>query len=185
MGNELEERREDVVRVLRVIEYTGPRSAVEGVIQRSIQGQKTFTPKNPPAGLGGAIFVHDPREPHLPVTIRATTLGTFPEILEAAVLEQALRGEPTEKDLRIAELERELEAERKASSYKYQKQAGQMQNVQVSNQLFWNAQNSAQQMLGSSALDLRLDDVLTELEASADTNPDPGFLPRIKKALGL
>ena len=88
--------REDIIRVMRIVEYTGPRSAVEAAVARSIQGEKT---------VGGGEFRDK-------ITIRATTLGTFPEILESAVLIQALKGEPTEKDLWIAKLERELKAAR-------------------------------------------------------------------------
>jgi hypothetical protein len=54
----------DTIRVLRILEYVGPRDAVEAVIDRSIHGSRTY-------GLPG-------RE----VTITAATLGTFPEILE-------------------------------------------------------------------------------------------------------
>lgn len=51
---------EDIVRVLRVIEYTGARSVVETTIANSLQGTKV---------------VKD-------LTIRVATLGAFPEILE-------------------------------------------------------------------------------------------------------
>lgn len=54
----------DTVRVLRIIEYTGPREDVERVVSMSIHGTKTY----------GQIG-HE-------VTIRAATLGEFPEILE-------------------------------------------------------------------------------------------------------
>lgn len=52
---------EEEIRVLRVIEYVGPRSRVEDTIRRSIHGDKTF-------GF---------------VTIRAATIGMFPEILSS------------------------------------------------------------------------------------------------------
>lgn len=51
---------EDIVRVLRIIEYTGPRSAVEAQIERSLQGTKKL-----PNGLA----------------IRVATIGGYPEIL--------------------------------------------------------------------------------------------------------
>lgn len=51
---------EDIVRVLRIIEYTGPRYAVEAQIERSLQGTKKL-----PNG----------------VVIRAATIGGYPEIL--------------------------------------------------------------------------------------------------------
>ena len=53
----------DTIRVLRVIEYTGPRDKVEDQVARSLHGEKSW-------GTG--------------VTIRATTLGTFPEIMNQA-----------------------------------------------------------------------------------------------------
>ena len=52
--------REDIVRVLRILEYEGPRSSVEETIARSIHGEKV-------GGKG--------------LTIRAATLGTYPEII--------------------------------------------------------------------------------------------------------
>lgn len=51
---------EDRVRVLRVIEYVGPRSWVENIVTRSIHGTKE---------CGRDRFIH------------AATLGTYPEIL--------------------------------------------------------------------------------------------------------
>jgi hypothetical protein len=51
---------EEIVRVLRVIEYVGERSNVESTVSRSMQGEKQ---------MGG-------------LTIRAATIGTYPEILE-------------------------------------------------------------------------------------------------------
>ena len=52
---------EDIVRVLRVIEYVGPRERVESTVAKSIHGTKD-------AGLG--------------LTIRAATIGAYPEILK-------------------------------------------------------------------------------------------------------
>lgn len=52
---------EDIVRVLRIIEYTGPRSLVEKQISNSIHG--TRCPGN------GVI-------------IRAATIGEYPEIMD-------------------------------------------------------------------------------------------------------
>jgi hypothetical protein len=54
---------EDIVRVLRILEYTGPRTVVEKEVERSIHGTKEI---HQPGGL---------------LTIRATTLGEWPEIL--------------------------------------------------------------------------------------------------------
>lgn len=52
---------EDIVRVLRVIEYVGPRKRVEETVKNSLHGEKRL-------GLG--------------LVIRAATLGMFPEVLE-------------------------------------------------------------------------------------------------------
>lgn len=54
----------DTVRVLRVLEYVGPRDAVEEMLSRSIQGQQRFWNDT--------------------VIVKAATLGTFPEILQPA-----------------------------------------------------------------------------------------------------
>lgn len=56
--------KEDIVRVLRVIEYVGPRERVEQVVAKSIHGEKD-------AGRG--------------LVIRASTVGAYPEILERCV----------------------------------------------------------------------------------------------------
>lgn len=50
----------DIVRVLRVIEYIGPREWVEKTVGNSIHGTKTVQPN---------------------CEIRAATIGTYPEIL--------------------------------------------------------------------------------------------------------
>ena len=57
---------EDIIRVLRVIEYSGPRSRVEDTVAKSIHGERD-------AGNG--------------LIIRAVTVGTFPEILTKAEAE--------------------------------------------------------------------------------------------------
>lgn len=54
----------DIVRVLRVVEYVGPREWVEEVVGRSIQGQREI-------GVGKYI--------------RAATVGTFPEAIDPRV----------------------------------------------------------------------------------------------------
>lgn len=51
----------DTIRVLRVIEYTGPRDKVEDQVARSLHGEKRL-----PNG----------------VVIRAVTVGSYPEVLE-------------------------------------------------------------------------------------------------------
>lgn len=59
--------REDNVRVLRLVEYVGPRSAVEEQVRRSIHGERHLW-----LGKGEGIV------------IRAVTLGEFPEIMSRA-----------------------------------------------------------------------------------------------------
>ncbi len=51
---------DDIVRVLRIIEYTGPRTLVEANVQNSIHGEKRL-----PNG----------------VVIRVATIGNYPEVL--------------------------------------------------------------------------------------------------------
>lgn len=63
---------EDIVRVLRIIEYTGPRSVVEECVARSIQGEKRV-----PGGQRGNSGAGE-------LVIRAATIGAYPEILQAA-----------------------------------------------------------------------------------------------------
>jgi hypothetical protein len=55
----------DIVRVLRIVEYVGPRDLVEDQIARSIHGTRH-------CGLHGQI------------RITAATIGEFPEILKTA-----------------------------------------------------------------------------------------------------
>jgi len=54
----------DTVRVLRIIEYVGPRDEIEHVVKHSIQGERRY--------------IQNGKE----VVIRAATIGTYPEILE-------------------------------------------------------------------------------------------------------
>lgn len=55
------EHKEDIIRVLRVIEYVGTRSQVEKIVTDSIHGTKIVGPA---------------------LAINAATIGTYPEILE-------------------------------------------------------------------------------------------------------
>lgn len=57
---------EDIIRVLRIIEYVGPRSWIEKQLSRSITGTRIFYP-------GTQIHV--------------VTIGEFPEILGKVVME--------------------------------------------------------------------------------------------------
>ena len=58
--------REDIIRVMRIVEYTGPRSAVEDTVARSIQGEKTVGGYLTRDTVGGEFFRDK-------LTIRATT----------------------------------------------------------------------------------------------------------------
>ena len=51
---------DDIIRVLRLVEYVGPRRKIEQQIENSLHGTKRFNE----------------------ITIRATTIGEFPEIME-------------------------------------------------------------------------------------------------------
>lgn len=74
LENELEQleqenrTREEIVRVLRLVEFEGPRELVEKQIAHSVHGTRVFQPKP------------DGRE----VRITAVTLDCFPEVLELA-----------------------------------------------------------------------------------------------------
>ncbi len=60
------EHKDDIVRVLRVIEYVGRRTQVEPAVARSIHGTKVISPSGSRQAL----------------VINAATIGTYPEILE-------------------------------------------------------------------------------------------------------
>lgn len=64
---------EDIVRVIRIIEYVGPRGKIENQIARSVHGTKDW-------GNG--------------VRISAATIGEFPEILERALANETMTEEP-------------------------------------------------------------------------------------------
>lgn len=66
----------DTVRILRVIEYIGPRDKVEDQVVRSLHGEKRL-----PSG----------------VTIKAATIGAYPEILERLPVTENLPGTHPEK----------------------------------------------------------------------------------------
>jgi len=63
---------EDLVRVLRIVEYTGSRSVVEECMARSIHGEKRL--------LSGLV-------------IRAATIGEYPEILTRSAAKEPGRRE--------------------------------------------------------------------------------------------
>jgi hypothetical protein len=62
----------DIVRVLRVIEYVGPREAVEKQVSDSLHGQKQ---------LNNGVL------------IKAATIGNYPEILQSADKESTFNDE--------------------------------------------------------------------------------------------
>lgn len=59
---------EDIIRVLRITEYVGPRKATEKQISESLHGSKYI--------------------PSTGVTITSTTLGTYPEIISKETIEE-------------------------------------------------------------------------------------------------
>lgn len=65
---------QDIVRVLRIVEYVGPRDQVEEQVRRSIHGRCSFVSA---------------------ISIRATTIGEFPDILNAAEKEKYLADSTT------------------------------------------------------------------------------------------
>jgi len=67
-----EPHKEDIVRVLRVYEFVGPRTMVENQVARSIQGEKTLdcTWGPPNERVYGKMV------------IKAATIGVYPDILE-------------------------------------------------------------------------------------------------------
>lgn len=66
---------EDTVRVLRVLEYVGPRDAVEEQIKMSLHGERQ--------GILGKISKK-------PCIIRAATIGLVPDIIEMGKVENLL-----------------------------------------------------------------------------------------------
>jgi hypothetical protein len=65
---------EDIVRVIRIIEYVGPRGKIETQIANSLHGTKDW-------GNG--------------IRISAATIGEFPEILERALAADGAKEEPS------------------------------------------------------------------------------------------
>jgi hypothetical protein len=59
----------DRIRILRVLEYEGPRDVVEGVISRSVHGERRVD------GRDGSFV------------IRAATMGLYPEVLQVGTTE--------------------------------------------------------------------------------------------------
>lgn len=84
---------EDIIRVLRVIEYEGPRSVVEETVGRSIHGEKRIPVKGEWAS-----------RPKGEMIIRAATVGVYPQILQKG-------GEEVEEkvELTVEQLKRQLD----------------------------------------------------------------------------
>ncbi len=80
----------DQVRVLRLLEYTGPRAAVEAAVKRSLHGERTWEEVT-----GDRYDTSKPRQTLGHVTCRAATLGEFAEIIK----EDAITDEITESDM--------------------------------------------------------------------------------------
>lgn len=59
---------QDIVRVIRIVQYVGPRDLVEEQLSKAIHGTRSFSPK---ARMGRLDLV----------SITAITLGDFPETL--------------------------------------------------------------------------------------------------------
>jgi hypothetical protein len=84
----------DIVRVLRIVEYVGERSAVEQQVARSIHGTR----------VPGAV------------AISVTTLGEFPVGLDPDLYEAALLAELSRTRDRAEELEEQLDDLRSKSA---------------------------------------------------------------------
>lgn len=65
---------EDIVRVLRVIEYVGPRAAIEEHLKNVVHGVKTFGVKNNTGEI----------------EVRASTVGVTADIIEMGKVEELL-----------------------------------------------------------------------------------------------
>jgi hypothetical protein len=87
---------EDIIRVLRLVEYEGPRSLVEEQVRRSIHGTRR-----------GILSPDWPRG----IRITAVTIDTFPQIIEEARL-VADPSQLTDLQVRLQQAKEELAAER-------------------------------------------------------------------------
>jgi hypothetical protein len=67
-------KNEDTIRILRIIEYVGPRNWVEQTVARSITERS--------GRVGGQLGEQAPNEAGLKWRIRGTTLGSYPDIME-------------------------------------------------------------------------------------------------------
>jgi hypothetical protein len=89
---------EDIVRVLRIVEYVGPRDRIEKQIANSLHGTKTWND----------------------IQISAATIGEFPEILERANTESV---EERAKRFAASPLGQAMKAEKAAEAYGKQSDA--------------------------------------------------------------
>lgn len=69
--------KEDIIRVLRLVEYVGPRGAVEEQVRKSLHGTREFGSHN--------SFV--------PMRITAITIGEFGEVISDEVAKKLYPGE--------------------------------------------------------------------------------------------
>lgn len=60
----------DEIRVIRILEYVGPRNCVEEILMKSIHGAKVIERYSSAEGTYGRV------------TISASTLGLYPEIMK-------------------------------------------------------------------------------------------------------
>jgi len=79
----------DIIRVLRVIEYVGPRDLVETQVNRSIHGIRTF---------GNSCL------------IKVSTIGTYPEVLSQDALNKELVDANYNANARIQELTEQVKS---------------------------------------------------------------------------
>lgn len=84
---------EDHVRVLRVIEYTGPRSLVEEQVRTSLHGTRDGI-RATRLQMTTGRSAEDIRTALGPVQITAVTLGEYPEVLERARLQDRVPSPP-------------------------------------------------------------------------------------------
>lgn len=69
---------EDTIRVLRVLEYVGPRSVIEQHLKGVVHGERQI----------GASTLAGSHDPSGKAVVRAATLGLVPDILEVGKVEE-------------------------------------------------------------------------------------------------
>lgn len=71
---------EDIIRVLRIVEYVGPRSCVESEVSKSIHGARQFT-------------LCDKEGKRQEVRITAVTVGEFAEVISDQAVKFLFQGQ--------------------------------------------------------------------------------------------